>query len=384
MLGLMMDRPLLISDQIEFAATYFPDVEIVSRNTDGTIHRTSWGQVARRARQLAHALVAMGIQQGDRVGTIAWNNHRHLELYFAVSSLGAVLHTINPRLSPEQLCFIVGHAEDRALFFDTTFAKLADVVRAQPASPVQHYVALTDGDYDARLAGQPETFEWPQLDERTASSLCYTSGTAGNPKGVLYSHRSTVLHSYAIAMKDALGISASDVTLPVVPMFHVNAWGVPYAAAMVGSKLVLPGPMLDGKSLHELILSEKVTSLLGVPTVWRGLLDYLRSIGAVLETVRQVVIGGSAANPALIEAFEKGHGARVLHAWGMTEMSPLGTANLLLPKHGARESELMRNDPGLETAAQDEAATRSRCRLLRTLFGLGRAAGVPNWMSARV
>ena len=216
MLGLMMDRPLLISDQIEFAATYFPDVEIVSRNTDGTLHRTSWGQVARRARQLAHALVALGIQQGDRVGTIAWNNHRHLELYFAVSSLGAVLHTINPRLSPEQLCFIVGHAEDKALFFDTTFAKLADVVRAQPASPVQHYVALTDGDYDARLAGQPETFAWPQLDERTASSLCYTSGTAGNPKGVLYSHRSTVLHSYAIAMKDALGISASDVTLPVL------------------------------------------------------------------------------------------------------------------------------------------------------------------------
>jgi 3-(methylthio)propionyl---CoA ligase len=277
----------------------------------------------------------MGVQPGDRVATVAWNNHRHLELYFAVSGIGAVLHTINPRLSPEQLCYIVEHAQDVALFHDTTFAPLAQAVRQSASQPVRRFVALTADDYDALVEPEPDTFAWPVFDERTASSLCYTSGTEGEPKGVLYSHRSTVLHSYAIAAADALAISGADVTLPVVPMFHVNAWGVPYAAAMFGSKLVLPGPGLDGKSLHDLITTEGVTSLLGVPTVWINLLAHLRAIGARLTSVRKVVIGGSAAPPALIDAFEREHGARVIHAWGMTEMSPLGTANLMLPKHAA-------------------------------------------------
>ncbi len=335
MLGLMMDQPLLISNQLEFAARFFPNVEIVSRNVDGSIHRTTWGQVAARSRQLGHALRRLGVQPGDRVATIAWNNHRHLELYFAVSGIGAVLHTINPRLSPEQLVYIVDHAEDLALFFDATFAKLADLLRARPDSTVRHFFALDDAQYEPLLAPESTELAWPQLDEKSASSLCYTSGTSGNPKGVLYSHRSTVLHSYAIAMADALAFSAADVILPVVPMFHVNAWGVPYAAAMVGAKLVLPGPGLDGKSLHQLIVDEQVTSLLGVPTVWLNLLAHLRAAGAKLTTVRKVVIGGSAAAPSLIEAFEKEHGARVLHAWGMTEMSPLGTVSVLLPKHAA-------------------------------------------------
>jgi fatty-acyl-CoA synthase len=333
MLGLMMDQPLLLSSIIEFAARYHAGVEVVSRTVDGPIHRTTWGEIARRARKLANALVGMGIRPGDRVATVAWNTHRHLELYFAVSGIGAVLHTINPRLSPEQLCYVVDHAEDVALFYDTTFAKLAEIVRTHPATPVKHTVALTDADYEALIAPESDRYEWPLFDERTASSLCYTSGTVGNPKGVLYSHRSTVLHSYAVSMTDALALSGNDVTLPVVPMFHVNAWGIPYAAAMVGSKLVLPGPMLDGKSLYELIAAERVSFLLGVPTVWLGLLAHLGTLGVRLETVKRVVVGGSACSPSLIQAFERDHGARVIHAWGMTEMSPLGTANVLLPKH---------------------------------------------------
>jgi acyl-CoA synthetase (AMP-forming)/AMP-acid ligase II len=333
--GLMMDLPLLISSQLRHAARFHAQVEIVSRNTDGSVHRTSWGEVARRAQKLAHALVRMGIRPGDRVATVAWNNHRHLELYFAVSSMGAILHTINPRLSPEQLIYVADHAADQALFYDTTFEKLVEVCRNRADSTVRHYVALTDDGYEALIAEEPDHFDWPELDERTASSLCYTSGTEGEPKGVLYSHRSTVLHSYAIALPDALGISGADVTLPVVPMFHVNAWGVPYAAAMVGATLVLPGPGLDGKSLYELISSEQVTSLLGVPTVWLNLLAHMRSVGGRLPAGARVTVGGSAAPESLIAALEREHGARVVHAWGMTEMSPLGTANMLLPKHRA-------------------------------------------------
>jgi fatty-acyl-CoA synthase len=345
MRGQIMDEPLLISSQIEFAGRFHGSVEVVTRTVEGPIHRSSWGQVARRARQLANALQRMGIEPGDRVATIAWNTHRHLEVYFAVSSFGAVLHTINPRLPLDQLRYVVDHAEDVALFFDTTFVRLAQFVAAQP-SPVRHYVALTDEahvpadcgiagirDYETLIAGESADFTWPRLDEDTASSLCYTSGTAGFPKGVLYSHRSTVLHSYAICMPDALGISASDVTLPVVPMFHVNAWGVPYATAMTGSKLVLPGPGLDPKNLLELIEQERASSLLGVPTVWLALLTHARALGKRLDAVKKVVIGGSACPPSMLEAWEKEHGARVIHAWGMTEMSPLGTACIVLPKH---------------------------------------------------
>jgi fatty-acyl-CoA synthase len=344
MFGQMMNQPLLISSQIEFAARYHASVEIVTRGVEGQIRRSSWGQIARRARKLANALTRLGIRQGDRVATIAWNTDRHLEVYFAVSSMGAVLHTINPRLPLEQLRYIVDHAEDMMLFFDITFTKLAQFLAMQP-NPIRQYVVMTDADhvpkdttipglidYETVIGAERETFDWPQLDEHTASSLCYTSGTVGYPKGVLYSHRSTVLHSYAIALPDSLNISARDTILPVVPMFHVNAWGVPYAAACVGSKVVFPGPNLDPPSLTELIENEKVTCLLGVPTVWMSLLAHLKAIGKQLTTVRKVGCGGSAAPPSLIRGFDE-HGARLIHAWGMTEMSPVGTANVLLPKH---------------------------------------------------
>jgi acyl-CoA synthetase (AMP-forming)/AMP-acid ligase II len=350
-LGQMMNMPLLISSQIEHAARFHGHVEIVTRTVEGAIHRSNWGEVARRARKLANALTKLGIKRGDRVATIAWNTHRHLEIYFAVSSMGAVLHTINPRLPLDQLRYVVDHAEDEALFFDTTFAKLAQFLASQPV-PIRHYVALTDEahlpadglpvgtrDYEGLIAPEPDTFEWPLLDELEASSLCYTSGTSGFPKGVLYSHRSTVIHSYAAAVPDALSIGSQDVLLPVVPMFHVNAWGLPYAAAAFGAKLVLPGPGLDGKSLLELIQSEQPTALLGVPTVWMNLLTHMRSINHRMTSVKKVVIGGSACPPSMIEAFDKEHGARVIHAWGMTEMSPLGTANVLLPKHATLNAE---------------------------------------------
>ncbi|MEW6323729.1 MAG: long-chain-fatty-acid--CoA ligase [Acidobacteriota bacterium] len=345
MLGQMMQVPLLVSSQIEFAARYHAPVDIVSRGVEGELRRSTWGRTASRARQLANALTRLGVRQGDRVATIAWNTDRHLEIYFAVSSMGAVLHTINPRLPLDQLRYIVDHAEDSALFFDTTFTKLAQFL-SQQATPVRHYVAMTDAahlpdtgiaglvDYEGFIAGESESFDWPRLDENTASSLCYTSGTAGFPKGVLYSHRSTVLHSYAIALPDALGFSARDTMLPVVPMFHVNAWGVPYAAACVGARLALPGPGLDPPNLVDLIEREKVTCLLGVPTVWHALLAHLQATGKKLTTVKKAGIGGAAVPPRMIQAFES-HGVQVLHAWGMTEMSPVGTVNWLLPRHDA-------------------------------------------------
>ncbi|MBL8913339.1 MAG: long-chain-fatty-acid--CoA ligase [Archangium sp.] len=349
--GLMMNQPLLISSQLEFAARFHSSVEVVTRTVEGPIVRTTWGHVAARVKKLANALVAAGIKEGDRVATLAWNTQRHLEVYFAVSSIGAVLHTINPRLPPEQLAFIVNHAGDAMLCFDTTFLPLAKHLASVP-TPIKHWVALTDDahlptesgipnlrSYEALLSGMAETFTWPVLDENAASSLCYTSGTVGLPKGVLYSHRSTVLHSYAIAMVDALAISGQDVTLPVVPMFHVNAWGVPYAAAMVGSKLVLPGPALDGKSLLDLIEAEGVNSALGVPTVWLGLLAAAKAAGKKMSTLKKVTIGGSACPPSMITAFQEEHGARVLHAWGMTELSPLGTACVLMPKHASMTAE---------------------------------------------
>lgn len=347
MLGLMMQEPLLVSSILAFAEKFHPEVEVVTRTVEGPVVRATWRELAHRTRKLANALVALGVKPGDRVATIAWNTQRHLELYFAVSGMGAVLHTINPRLSVQQLQYVVDHAEDVVVCFDTSFAPLAAAVQGFCPS-VTAFVALcdeahlpTDGklaglhSYEALLGHASDAFVWPVLDENAASSICYTSGTTGNPKGVVYSHRSTVLHSYAACMVDSLGICAADVTLPVVPMFHVNAWGVPYAAAMVGSKLVLPGPALDGPSLLSLIEAEGATSLLGVPTVWQNLLGAAAERGVRLSTVRKVTIGGSAVPPSMIERFEKEHGARVIHAWGMTETSPLGTVNTLLPKHAA-------------------------------------------------
>ncbi|MFC7436194.1 3-(methylthio)propionyl-CoA ligase [Hydrogenophaga bisanensis] len=337
MLGQMQSQPLLISNLIVHADRHHHSTEIVSRRVEGDIHRTTWGQVARRARQVANALDSLHLGFGERVGTLAWNGYRHLELYFGVSGSGRVLHTLNPRLHPEQLVWIVNHADDRALCFDMTFLPLVQAVWSK-CPGVKHWVALCDADklpadsgipnllsYEAWIGGQDDTYTWPEFDENCASSMCYTSGTTGNPKGAVYSHRSTLLHAYGAALPDALGCSARDSILPVVPMFHVNAWGLPYSAAAVGCKLVFPGPALDGKSVYELIEGEKVTMAAGVPTVWQMLLGHMQQNGLKFSTLTRTVIGGSACPPAMINAFNDQYGVEVLHAWGMTEMSPLGT-----------------------------------------------------------
>jgi len=345
--GLMQDGPLSISSLIEHANACHPDVEIVSRTVEGPIDRCTWRDIHRRSKQVAKALVALGVVPGERIATLAWNGYRHLELYYGVSGMGAVLHTINPRLFPEQIEYIVNHAEDRYVFFDVTFAPL--VARLAPAlKGVKGFIAMTDRAhmpaqdipkllcYEELVGAQDSDYEWPVFDERTASSLCYTSGTTGHPKGVLYSHRSTVLHSYGACFSDSVGISAGDALLMVVPMFHVNAWGTPYAGAMAGTKLVLPGPALDGRSIYELIRDEKVSLALGVPTVWLMLLQHVETAGVDPKReciLRRVVIGGSAAPRAMSAAFDALFGAFVVHAWGMTEMSPLGTVCNLLPKH---------------------------------------------------
>ncbi|MDP3422153.1 MAG: 3-(methylthio)propionyl-CoA ligase [Burkholderiaceae bacterium] len=344
MLGLMQNHPLLISSLIEHAERHHGDAAIVSRRVEGDIHRTDWSTVARRSRQVANALNSQGLAQGERVGTIAWNGYRHLELYFGVSGSGRVLHTLNPRLHPQQLAWIINHAEDSVVCFDTTFAPLVAAVHAKCPS-VKLWVALCDADqlpqntgiphlvsYEAWLAAQSSALQWPQFDENTASSLCYTSGTTGNPKGVLYSHRSTLLHAYAGALPDALNISARDAVLPVVPMFHVNAWGIPYCAAAIGCKLVFPGPAMDGKSIYELIEGEGVTMAAGVPTVWQMLLGHMQAGGLRFGTMTRTVIGGSACPPAMLRTFHDTYGVEVLHAWGMTEMSPLGTVCTLKNK----------------------------------------------------
>ena len=345
--GLMMQMPLLISALIEHADRHHGDTEIVSRRVEGDIHRATYRDLHRRARQMANALAGLGIGRSERVATLAWNGYRHMELYFAVSGAGSVLHTINPRLHPEQIAWIVNHAEDRALFFDLTFLPLVEAI-APLCKTVKRWVLLSDRGhmpaeksqkiaqlicYEDLLDDRSDDFTWPQLDENTASSLCYTSGTTGNPKGVLYAHRSTILHTLASALPDALNLSARDVILPVVPMFHVNAWGLPYIAAMIGAKVVFPGPQLDGKSLYELFESEKVTFSAGVPTVWQGLLAFMEANNLKFSTMNRTVIGGSACPPAMIKLFQDKYGVQVLHAWGMTEMSPLGTACTFKSKH---------------------------------------------------
>ncbi len=338
MLGHMQSQPLLISSLIVHAERHHASGEIISRRVEGDIHRSNWGQVARRARQVARAIDATGLPFGSRVATLAWNGYRHLELYFGVSGTGRVLHTLNPRLHPEQLVWIVNHAEDSALCFDMTFLPLVQAVAAK-CPTVKHWVALCDADklpadsgipgltsYEAWIGAQSDAaYNWPEFDENSASSMCYTSGTTGNPKAALYSHRSTLLHAYGAALPDALGCSARDSILPVVPMFHVNAWGLPYSAAAVGCKLVFPGPALDGKSVYDLIETEKVTMAAGVPTVWQMLLGHMQQNNLRFSTLKRTVIGGSACPPAMINAFNDTYGVEVLHAWGMTEMSPLGT-----------------------------------------------------------
>ena len=318
MQGLMQDRPLLISSLIEHANAMHPGAEVISRTVEGPVHRCTYGDIHRRSKQVANALTALGVEPGDRIATLAWNGYRHLELYYGVSGMGAVLHTINPRLFPEQIAYIVNHAEDRYLFFDLTFAPLIEKLGPQMTS-VKGFVAMTDREhmpalgvpnlmcYEEWVGAQSADYAWPVFDERTASSLCYTSGTTGNPKGVLYSHRSTVLHSYAACMVDGLGLAAAESVLLVVPMFHVNAWGMPYAGAMSGAKLVLPGPALDGASVYGLMKDEQVTLALGVPTVWLMLFQHVDASGADPKrdlVLRRVVIGGSAAARAMSERFE--------------------------------------------------------------------------------
>ena len=345
MLGQMQNHPLLISALIDHAARHHGDTQVVSRRVEGDIHRYTWGDVRQRAKQVAKALDALGLKAGDRVGTLAWNGYRHLELYFGVSGSERVLHTINPRLLPEQIAWIVNHAEDQVLCFETSFLPIVQGIHAH-CKTVKHWIALCDEDqcpkdtgipnlvsYEAWIGRQSTDYTWPVFDENTASSMCYTSGTTGNPKAALYSHRSTVLHAYGAALPDAMGLSASDAALPVVPMFHVNAWGLPYSAAMVGAKLVFPGPAMDGKSVYELMEAEKVTFAAGVPTVWQMLLTHADTNKLRFSSLKRTVIGGSACPPAMITAFRDKYGVDVLHAWGMTEMSPLGTVCTLKEKH---------------------------------------------------
>lgn len=344
MRGCMMDSPLLISSLLDYAAIYHGDTEIVSRTIEGPIHRYTYRDVLRRSRQLANVLQSLGVKDGDRVATMAWNGYRHMELYFAISGMGAVCHTLNPRLFQDQLIYIVNHAEDRWIFVDLSFVPILEAV-AEKFENVQGFVVMTDAEhmpdtqlpnvhcYETLMAAASDDYSWPALDENTASSLCYTSGTTGHPKAALYSHRSTVLHSFSICMTDTLALSSQDAVLPVVPMFHANAWGLPYAAPMCGAKIVFPGARLDGPSVYQLLHDEQVNITAGVPTVWLMLLDHCATNNLKLEHVDRVVIGGSAAARSMIEAFQEQHDCQVIHAWGMTETSPLGTVGTLKRKH---------------------------------------------------
>ena len=351
MLGLMQDQPLAISSLIEFAARHHHDGQIVSRRVEGDIHRTTYREAAARARRVAAALDRLGLAFSDRVATLAWNGYRHYELYYGVAGSGRVLHTLNPRLAPEQVAWIANHAEDRVVAFDMTFLPIIKAVWRQ-CTTVKHWIALCDADalpadagidglqsYEAWIGAESGDYTWPVFDERSAATLCYTSGTTGNPKGALYSHRSTLLHAYGGALPDSLNMSARDCILPVVPMFHVNAWGIPFNAAMTGAKLVFPGPALDGKSVYELLESERVTMAAGVPTVWLMLLNHVKQNGLKFSHMRRTVIGGSACPPAMIKSFRDDFDVTVLHAWGMTEMSPIGTVCTLKAAQQALEPE---------------------------------------------
>ncbi len=352
MLGLMQDWPLLVHKIIDHAALYHGTREVVSRSVEGPIHRTNYGEIAKRARRVADALDRHGVKPGERVATLAWNTWRHIEAWYGITGIGAIYHTLNPRLFPDQLVYIANHAEDTVLFFDITFASLVEQIAPKLPS-VKLYIAMTDAAHLAELkktsganipnlvayedfiADADETFEWKEVDEKAGCGLCYTSGTTGNPKGVLYSHRSNVLHTFMAVQPDAQNLSGRDSILPVVPMFHANAWALAFSAPMVGAKLVMPGPKLDGPSICELLTGEVVTMTAAVPTVWLALLQYLEQTGTTLPHMKRVLIGGSACPRSMIETFEKKYDVQVIHAWGMTEMSPLGTMGTL--KHHVAE-----------------------------------------------
>jgi acyl-CoA synthetase (AMP-forming)/AMP-acid ligase II len=339
--GLMMDRPLLISSIIEHAAAQFGDVQIVSRETHGPMFRYSYAECAARVRRLANGLRHLGLDAGAAVGSIAWNNHRHLEAYYAVSGSGMVMHTCNPRLHPEQLIYVINHAEDRVLLFDATFASLIKGI-APHCPQVEAWVALSDAAnmpavegiphlrcYEELIASESPQFEWPEFDERTGAALCYTSGTTGHPKGALYSHRSIVLNATVICMPGVLGLSPRETILPAVPMFHINAWCIPYAALIGGAKLVLPGPRLDGTGLYDMMESEQVTVSAGVPTIWLGLMQHLETHNLRFSSMRRTVVGGSAMPQALIAKFVEGYGIEVRQGWGMTETVAVATISCL-------------------------------------------------------
>ena len=341
MKGLMMEAQLLISSIAQHAEKFHGDREIVSVTADNPRHRYTVREAIARAKQLANALGRLGVKQGERVASLAWNDYRHLEVYYGVSGSGYVCHTINPRLFPEQIVYIINHAEDRFICVDAMFVPLLEAI-ADKIPNVEGFIVLTDEAhmpdtalpnaicYETLIAAEPTDFDWPELDERTASALCYTSGTTGNPKGVLYDHRSTILHAYGTLSIDVAGMSSRDVVLPVVPFFHVNAWGVPYSAMMAGAKLVLPGPKMgDGEALYALMDGEDVTMALGVPTVWMALLQYTEKAGKRLDKLQRSLVGGAAVPRAMIEAFRDKHGVELRQGWGMTETSPIGTVNTI-------------------------------------------------------
>ena len=342
--GLMMDTQLLVSMILRHAERHHPNREIVSVTADNPLHRYTYADCCRRTRQLANALDKLGLQEGDRVGTLAWNDYRHLELYYAIGGAGYVCHTINPRLFPEQVVFIINHAEDKWIFTDPMFVPLLEKIAGHTPG-VEGYVVMTNDEnmpettlknavsYESLIADESDEYEWPELDERAAVALCYTSGTTGDPKGVLYSHRSSILHAYAGVAPDAINLSNRDCVLPVVPLFHVNAWGLPYSALMVGAKIVFPGPKMgDGETLYRLLESEEVTLALGVPTVWLALLQYAAKAGKRMNKLQRTIIGGAAVPESMIREFQDDHDVVVHQGWGMTEMSPLGTLNS--PKAG--------------------------------------------------
>jgi fatty-acyl-CoA synthase len=377
--GLMQDRPLLISSLIEHAARFHPHAKIVSRLPEGGVHRTDWAGIRSESCRVANALGKLGIQAGERVGTLAWNSYRHLALYFGVSGTGAVLHTVNPRLFPEQVDYIVNHAEDQVMFFDTSFAPLVEKL-APKFKTVKAFICMCTREtmpkidvpnlhcWEDIIGGESDAYTWPEFDERTASSLCYTSGTTGNPKGVLYSHRSTMLHSLMELAPDTFGISSRETVMLIVPMFHANGWGTPYAAAMVGCQLVLPGPHLDGQSVYTLMRDEQVTFSQGVPTVWLMLFQYLdanpdidpRKLG-----IKRVGIGGAAVPRAMLERFENQFGAEVTQGWGMTETSPIGVISKLLPKRRARQGQAQARPWRLGCGPQDRERRRPGAALGR-------------------
>jgi 3-(methylthio)propionyl---CoA ligase len=350
MRGLMMETPLLVSSIIRHAAVNHGSTEIVSQNADGSRHRYTYSDAHRRSCQLANALTSLGVSASDTVATLAWNSYRHFEAYYGISGFGAVCHTINPRLFHEQIVYIVNHADDRYVLFDPSFIGLVEEIAGR-CPHVEGWVAMCDLSgmpdsplpnvlcYDELIGAECDSFDWPRLDENQACGLCYTSGTTGHPKGVLYSHRSTVLHAMASALPDAMDLSARDTVMPVSSMFHVMAWGLPYSAALVGAKLVLPGPKLDGASLYRLLEAEGVTISGGVPTIWLGLIGYMQQNSLRLSSLERVLVGGAACPRSVIATLEDDFGVEVVHAWGMTETSPVGTLNRMKSAHAALTTE---------------------------------------------